>query len=194
MRDRFEIVMNTDTARADFLSLYNGFARRNGKLPPLKPQRLNEYLPHADVFMLYWEDQPTCGRLVLRDEESRTALMMYSGTRRLEHGAHTKTVGLLNRYLHWHEIKTYRAAGMEEYNFGGVGPRTPSINDFKMSFGAQLRPTSLYLYAGSGRPFWKVVHSLYTRWTSTSLRRSTWARRASNRQEHPCSGGKRGAE
>jgi len=35
-----------------------------------------KYLPHADVFMLYFEGQPTCGRLVLRDEESRRALML----------------------------------------------------------------------------------------------------------------------
>jgi hypothetical protein len=179
MRDRFEIVMNTEAARADFLSLYNSFAHNNGKLPLLKPHRLNEYLPHADVFMLYWEELPTCGRLVLRDEERRTALMVYSGTRRLDQGAHTKTVGLLNRYLHWHEMKTYRAAGMEEYNFGGVGPKTPSINDFKMSFGAKLRPTSSYLYAGSARPVWKIAYSLFNKWRGASLRNTTWARESS---------------
>lgn len=179
MRDRFEIVMNTEAARADFLSLFNSFARSTGKLPPLKPHQLNEYLPHADVFVLYWEDQPTCGRLVLRDEESRTALMMFSGTRRLERGANTKTVGLLNRYLHWHEMITYRAAGMEEYNFGGVGPKTPSHNDFKMSFGAQLRPISTYLYAGSARPVWKIAYSLFTKWRGVSLRYTTWPREAS---------------
>jgi len=169
LRDRLEIVMNTEAARADFLPFYNTFAGNKGTVPRLKPYRFNEYLPHADVFMLYFEGQPTCGRLVLRDEESRTALMLYSGTRRLEQGADTITVGLLNRYLHWHEMKTYQAAGMETYDFGGIGPTTTSVNNFKMSFGGQLKQVSSCLYVGSMRPVWKFAYSLYTRWTGESI-------------------------
>ena len=169
LRDRFEIVMNTEAARADFLPFYNTFAGNKGTVPQLKPHRFNEYLPHADVFMLYFEGQPTCGRLVLRDEESRTALMLYSGTRRLEQGADTITVGLLNRYLHWHEMKAYQAAGMETYDFGGIGLTTGSVNNFKMSFGGQLKQVSSYLYVGSMRPVWKLAYSLYTRWTGESI-------------------------
>lgn len=179
MRDRFEIVMNTEAARADFFSLYSTFALSKRYLPRLKPHRFNEYLPHADVFVLYFEGHPTCGRLVLRDEESRTALMLYSATRRLEQGADTITVGLLNRYLHWHEMKTYQAAGIEKYDFGGVGPRGVSLSNFKMSFGGELSPFSIYLYAGSARPVWKLAYSFYTRWKGESLRYTTWAREAS---------------
>ena len=170
MHDRFEIVMNTEPARADFFALYNTFASSKAKLPSLKRYRFNEYLPHADVFMLYFEGQPSCGRLVLRDEESRTALMLYSGTRRLDEGADTITVGLLNRYLHWHEMKTYQTAGIERYDFGGIGLTTGSVNNFKMSFGGQLKQVSSYLYAGSARPVWKLAYSLYTRWTGESVR------------------------
>jgi Acetyltransferase (GNAT) domain len=184
MRNRFEIVMNTEAAQADFLVLYNAFARSKEKLlPPLTPRRFSEYLPHGDVFMLYFEGQPTCGRLVLRDEESHTALMMYSGTRRLEQGADIRTISILNRYLHWHEMKTYQAAGMQEYNFGGVGPQTPSVNDFKMSFGAQLRPTSWYLCAGAARPVWRIAYSLYTKWANGSLRYTTSASEASESKD-----------
>jgi hypothetical protein len=169
MQNRFDILMNTGAARADFLALYNNFAGSKGNLLRLKPYRFRELLQHADVFMLYFDGEPTCGRLVLRDAQSGTALMLYSGTRRLQPGADTITVGLLNRYLHWHEMKTYQAAGMKTYDFGGIGSTTTSVNTFKMSFGGQLKPVSSYLYVGSARQFWKLVYSLYTKWTGESV-------------------------
>jgi len=169
MHDRFEIVMNTERARADFLSLYNDFAGNKGKLAQLKHHRFDEYLHKTDAFLLYFEGQPTCGRLVLRDEESRTALMLYSGTRRLDKSVDTITVGLLNRYLHWYEMKTYQSSGMAAYDFGGIGSETGSVNTFKLSFGGQLRPVNSYLFAGTARPVWKLAYSLYTRWTGESV-------------------------
>ena len=171
LRDRFEIVMNTEAARADFLPFYNTFAGNKGTVPQLKPRRFNEYLPHADVFMLYFEGQPTCGRLVLRDEESRTALMLYSGTRRLEQGANTITVGLLNRYLHWHEMKTYQAGGMEKYDFGGTGGPNVSVTNFKLSFGGQPATVDYCVYAGTAPKIWKLAHSFYTRWSGQATLR-----------------------
>jgi hypothetical protein len=164
MHDSFEIVMNTEAARRDFLTLYNRFTRSKGNMPPLKSRRFNEYLPHGDVFILYFEGQPTCGHLVLRDKESRIALLLYSGTRRLERGADTQTVGSLNRYLHWHEMKLYQAAGMEKYDFGGIGSVNPSLSQFKKSFGGQSVMYHYGLYAGTAGIAWKLAHSLYTRW------------------------------
>jgi hypothetical protein len=124
--------------------------------------------------MLYFDGQPTCGRLVLRDEDGRTALMLNSCTRRFDEGSDTITVGLLNRYLHWHEMKTYQAAGLNNYDFGGVGPRNAAVTNFKMSFGGQIRTLGLYFYAGSARPLWRVAHSLYTRWVGESLLYTRW--------------------
>jgi hypothetical protein len=160
MHDRFEIAMNTEAARTDFLALYNVFAVKK-KIPLLKRRRFGEYLPHADVFTLYFEGRPACGRLVLRDEDSCKALMLYSGTCRFDEGTDTITVGLLNRYLHWHEMKTYQAAGMETYDFGGVGPVNAPVDNFKMSFGGQVVTFGLYFYAGSARPLWRLAFSLY---------------------------------
>jgi hypothetical protein len=169
MRDRIDIVINTEMARSDFLALYNGFVRAKRKMPVLTSQRLNEYLPHADVFMLYFDGQPTCGRLVLRDLESRIALMLHSATKRLDPGADTITVGLLNRYLHWHEMKTYEAAGMEKYDFGGAGSATPSVTHFKRSFGGRLITFDYGFYAGTARTAWRFAHSLYTRWSGQTF-------------------------
>ncbi|HJU09705.1 MAG TPA: hypothetical protein VJ728_02450 [Candidatus Binataceae bacterium] len=174
IRDRFEIEVNTDTARKDFLPFYNKFVRNKGNLPRLKPHQYNEFLSHADIFMLYFEELPTCGRLVLRDEESRTALMSQSVTRRLDPGTDTITVGLLNRYLYWHEMKTYQAAGIEKYDFGGVGQRNPSLAQFKLSFGGDLSTFKYCFYARTAQIVWKLVHSLYEfrrkRWFTNGLR------------------------
>jgi hypothetical protein len=162
MHDRFDMATNTEAARADFRKLYNAFARakRDRNLPLLKPGLSSRYLPYADVFMLYFEDQPTCGRLVLRDEESRTALMLYSATRRLEPGADTITIGLLNRYLHWHEMKTYQAAGMKRYDFGGAADSYPTVTHFKLSFGGQVSAHNYSVYARTTRIPWKILHFL----------------------------------
>ncbi|HJU10094.1 MAG TPA: hypothetical protein VJ728_04415 [Candidatus Binataceae bacterium] len=161
MRDRFEIAMNTDVARDDFLPFYNDFARKKGNLPQLRCRRFNELAPHADIFMLYFEGRPTCGRMVLRDQESRTVLMLYSATTRLNEDADTITTGLLNRYLYWHEMKTYHVLGMKKYDFAGAGDNHPSLAQFKLSFGGGLSWFSYCLYAGTAPIFWKVAHSLY---------------------------------
>jgi GNAT acetyltransferase-like protein len=174
MHERFEIVMNSESARADFLILYNRFASDKTKIrgagvleriPPLKPHRFDEYLSHADVFMLYFEGEPTCGHLVLRDEDSRTALLLNAATRRLEPGAATQMVGSLNRYLHWHEMKVYRAAGMEKYDFGGTGSVNRGVTNFKMSFGGSSITIKYFVYVGAAPGFWRLAHSLYRRWS-----------------------------
>jgi hypothetical protein len=157
--DRFAIAMNTEAACADFRQLYNHFAQAKGKLPLLTARGLQSYLPQADVFTLYYEGRPTCGRLVLRDEESRMALMLYSATRRLEPGADTITIGLLNRYLHWHEMKTYQAAGMYGYDFGGAGDAYPSVTRFKLSFGGEVSVLHYCVYAGTVL-IWKLWQSV----------------------------------
>jgi hypothetical protein len=161
MRDRFEIVTNTDGVLREFLPFYNNFARKARHIPLLTTRQLNELQPHSDIFMLYFEGRPTCGRLVLRDEETRTALMVYSGTRRLDEDADTITIGLLNRYLYWHEMKTYQAAGLNKYDFAGVSDGHPSLASFKLSFGGALSTFNYCFYAGTGRSVWKILHYLY---------------------------------
>jgi hypothetical protein len=160
MHDRFEILMNTEAACSDFLPLYNDFARNMGNVPLLTRRQFNELRPYADIFILLLEGRPTCGRLVLRDEESRTALMMYSPTRRFDESADTITIGLLNRYLYWHEMKTYEAAGLERYDFGGAGT-PPSLTQFKLSFGGRLSTSKYLFYAGNAHIVWRIAHSLY---------------------------------
>jgi hypothetical protein len=168
MQQRIEIAMNTEPARADFLVLFNDFVRAKREIPVLTQQRLEEYFSCADIFVLYFDGRATCGRLLLRDAESSTALMLYSATRRLDDGADTITIGLLNRYLHWHEMKTYQDAGIEKYDFGGASA-SRSVLEFKRSFGARSRTYNYCVYAGSPRMAWGLAHALYARWTRQNL-------------------------
>jgi Acetyltransferase (GNAT) domain len=160
LHDRIEIRTNSETVRRDFIALHNAFVHCKRNVPSLTPRLYHEFVPQADIFVLYFDRQPTCGRLVLRDEESRTVLMTHSAISRLPEGADPITVGLLNRYLYWYEMKTYSADGMESYDFGGAGG-IESLTQFKLSFGAQLVPFSYCMYAGAFPLGWKVVHLLY---------------------------------
>jgi hypothetical protein len=156
MRDRFEIALNTEAALTDFRQLYDSFARAKGNLPLLTSRSSERYLSCADVFVLYFNNKATCGRLVLRDVENQVVLMMHSATRRLEPGADTITIGLLNRYLHWYEMQTYLAAGIKRYDFGGAGESYPSVTRFKLSFGGQKILFNYCIYARNMEIVWKV--------------------------------------
>jgi hypothetical protein len=162
MRDRFRIAVNTEAARNDFVPFYNKFAHKKGDVPILTPYQFEEFLRYADTFMLYLDGHPSCGRMVLRDNEAHTALLMYSATSRFDEGADTITIGLLNRYLYWHEMKMYEAAGLEKYDFGGAGDVQSSLAHFKLSFGGQLSDVNYCFYAVGAPIFWKLMHSFYT--------------------------------
>ncbi len=160
MRDRFEVVMNSDAAWADFRRLYNSFARAKGNLRLLTGRWIREYIGQGDVFVLYFDGRPTCGRLVLRDDENRIALMMHSATRRLEPGSDPITIGLLNRYLHWYEMKTYQTAGMQKYDFGGADDSYRTVTQFKLSFGGQISDLNCSVYTGSAALMWRTLELL----------------------------------
>jgi hypothetical protein len=61
-------------------------------------------------------------------------------------------------------MKTYQAAGMEIYDFGGTSSDLSAVN-FKMSFGGQLTTSRYALYARAGRAAWWLAHGLYVKWT-----------------------------
>ena len=76
------------------------------------------------------------------------ALLMYSASlfRRYADSAERNMSGRANRYLHWHDIVWFKAAGYSAYDLGGIDvsdrdPVTRRINEFKQGFGGRLQPT-----------------------------------------------------
>ncbi len=167
LASQLDIAENSAAAQADFLSLYNCFARTKGPVPPLSRSRFEEFLPAADTFVLYLNGRAMCGRLVLVDNNPgvNRAVMLHSCTRRLESKEDAALCGALNRYLHWHEIKRYAEQGLHYYDFGGIrDDTTHPVSRFKRSFGGEVSTTYSYVFAGVPA-IGRLGHTLYRRFT-----------------------------
>ncbi len=150
LNHRIALVRNGARVVEDFLAMYNDFAKAKADIPPITRRILARYEKHADFFMTYLDGEAICGHVLLRDMDSVRVRLLYSANRRLADRQTAKTCGLLNRYLHWHEIGLYREEGVEVYDLGGIRAKTPDgITRFKMSFGASVVPEHTYLCAGT---------------------------------------------
>jgi Acetyltransferase (GNAT) domain len=140
--DRLSITTNTASAAEDFLELYNSFARAIGPVPRLSRKRMEAYARFSDVSVLYFDGRATCGHVNLRDSARKRATLAFSATHRLEGREEARLCGNLNRYLHWHELQSYRAQGIGTYDFGGA-------NRFKHSFGGYISCECFYTFVGT---------------------------------------------
>jgi hypothetical protein len=159
MRERWNIRTNDLRCYEDFFQLYNSFVRLMGHTYPLSRQRLKEYLSVSDVWVIYSDERPIAGRLLVRDDTIKRVRMVLSPTSRLLGKEDAQLSGMLNRYLHWHELMTYKNRGMQLYDFGGVGDG--SIARFKLSFGGFRVQDHSYVLAGAlGVIAYKIYYSL----------------------------------
>lgn len=150
MAQRFRIVKNAPQGADDFLDLYNSFARSKGEISPISRQMLKRYEKHADIFLASFDGLPLCGHVLLRDEIIGRTRLLFSASRRLEDRQTARVCGLLNRFLHWHEIQVYRDEGFRTYDFGGIrDDQRDGITQFKMSFGGDIVAEHTYLCAGN---------------------------------------------
>lgn len=147
---QIRIARNEPKFAADFLPLYNDFARSKPEVSPISDKILKRFQAHADYFLAYFDEQPMCGHMLFRDRTIGRARLLYSANRRLEHPETARICGILNRFLHWTEICAYRAEGFETYDFGGIrDDQSDGITRFKMSFGGQVIDEYTYWCAGS---------------------------------------------
>jgi hypothetical protein len=79
---------------------------------------------------------------------SGRALLLYSASlfRDYADSADRNAIGRANRYLHWHDMLWFKAAGYAGYDLGGFDPAerdpvTRQINEFKQGFGGRIQPT-----------------------------------------------------
>lgn len=147
---RVEVRENDSTACRDFLSLHNQFVTLKRHAERLSEGRLQAYRRAGDVLVAYFDGQPVCGHLVLRDERVRRVGVLFTASRRLLAGERTTFISALNRWLHWYEMRQYKSQGMNVYDFGGLGTDTAektSIAFFKQSFGGTPVLEHSYLLA-----------------------------------------------
>jgi hypothetical protein len=146
MLGRVAVEIGSEKANRDFLSVYNDFTRAKA-LPALPGQWIRDNSAHCETFTLYLDGEALCAHLLLRDPETRTVRLLYSGSRRLESPELASACGALNRYLHWQEMRHYYAQEFMTYDFGGLG-QPESIARFKLSFGGTVLTQHFYLLSG----------------------------------------------
>jgi Acetyltransferase (GNAT) domain len=147
MLDRVVIESSSEKANRDFLTVYNQFSRAKG-LPELSARWIHENSTHCETLVLYLDGEALCTHLLLRDPQASVVRLLYSGSRRLESPELADACGVLNRYLHWHEMQRYASQGFANYDFGGIGDTDDPITRFKLSFGGTVVPQYFYLLSG----------------------------------------------
>lgn len=168
---RVRVARSEPAAMEDFFAMYNGFVRRSGHIRPLTRRRFREYAAASDVWVLYHDGRPACGRLVLRDPAVGRACMIFSPSRRHERDGDAGATARLSRYLLWAELQAYRSDGFRAYDLGGIGDGTSSIAWFKRSFGGVPVVENSYLLGGAvGRLADAAEKALTRTWQRTHAR------------------------
>lgn len=147
---QIEVKTNTEAVIEHYLEVYNDFARAKGRVPKLSRRLLDLYRPVSDIFVLYFEGRAMCAHLTVKDDSSKRLYSMFGGNRRLESKAAADLCGKLERYLFWHEIRSYQARGMELYSLGGIAHEDVNapFNQFKLRFGGIVLTEESYTFAG----------------------------------------------
>jgi lipid II:glycine glycyltransferase (peptidoglycan interpeptide bridge formation enzyme) len=151
LKGRVRITRNEQAALEDFLTVYNGFARRKDGVWPISGSLLKRYERFADRLVLYLDEQPAVVNLVLRDPDGGRVRGMYNASRRLnaDQPKEARLLGHLNRLLHWHNMRLYKEQGFVLYDWGGItANRTDGRDKFKTSFGGDIIEEHTYLCAG----------------------------------------------
>ena len=119
IKDQIQIQRNNPNVYKDFVYVYNMLAKQKGHTYPLSHKYLHQYLNVSDVWVIYHNDRPICGHLIVLDSTLQRAHLCYSASLHLNSKEDAKLSGDLNRYLHWHEIQAYKDRGFKLYDFGG---------------------------------------------------------------------------
>ncbi len=168
---------NDQISREDFFSLYNRFVTTKMHTKLLSRKRFEEYLGHAEVFAIYHDGRVVCANLTLPDTDRKRVFGAFSASIRLNGGDDAMLASVLGRYLTWHEIRMFKAEGMEIYDFGGISLGGP-ITQYKMSYGGFPLEEYCHVFAGGmiprpvvnlGRRVYRMMASRYRGTAKRSL-------------------------
>lgn len=150
-RMEHEVVIrrNDEASVADFVSLFGSLQEvKRIKRASRLATTLQRYRAIADIWVMTYKDDATCGHVVLKDEQAAKVRLAYSASRRFDGPEERKLCGMLNRYLHWREMECYQSAGFAAYDFGGIDSNQragDSLSSFKLSFGGGVQEEYHYL-------------------------------------------------
>ena len=125
----------------EFIPYYNGFCRDKGLNDFTSDSRMRKY-KKVLITKASHDNEVLAMHANILDDVSKTALLLYSCSRRLKGDVDRKLIGWGNRFLHYKDIEYLKSMGFEHYDWSGVcmDPNDPrySIGQFKLSFGGSL--------------------------------------------------------
>jgi hypothetical protein len=155
-----------------FVAIYNQLVRGKPTVAtPISAEYVRSCFPHADLIMTYLDGRLICGHLNLVDKDVGASRLLHSANQRFQDAATARLAGILNVYLHWYEIETYRKEGLISYDFGSIGQVEDSVgvNRFKMQFGGSIVREHNYIFAGMPRA-WRAAFTAMAAFTSRRQR------------------------
>jgi hypothetical protein len=162
---RYSGGLDKDRLVPQFLDLYNEVVLgKPGQAALISTARGYSLFPKADLLTAYLDGRLICGHLNLIDREASIARLLHSANKRFDDSATARLAGIVNVYLHWHELERYREEGLTCYDFGTIGQVEDSlgVNRFKMQFGGTIIREYHYLFAGMPGA-WRTVFNLMSR-------------------------------
>ena len=128
-------------SKAEFIPYYNGFCHDKGLNDFTSESRMGKYKKVLMTKATH-DNEVLAMHANILDDESKTALLLYSCSRRLSDNVDRKLIGWGNRFLHYKDLEHLKNLGFEYYDWSGVctDPNDPrySIGQFKLSFGGRL--------------------------------------------------------
>lgn len=134
-----EFAIDSDTS--EFVTFYNAFCDSKGFPDYVSNARLSKF-KNLLITRITRDDELLAMHATLLDSLGKIALLILSGSQRLDRGVDKKLIGWGNRYLHYKELEWLKSQGYETYDWSGVcldenDPRY-SIGQFKLSFGGKI--------------------------------------------------------
>ncbi|WP_175633414.1 hypothetical protein [Pedobacter ghigonis] len=134
-----------------FLLFYNKFSETK-KLPKLKYQNLKSYNSNLLITKATYDNVDIVMHSYVIDKHSKRARLLHSSSLfRNEDGTNIRAIiGRANRLLHFADIQYFKEVGFVTYDLGGYATdiqdqALANINQFKSSFGGQLKKENDYI-------------------------------------------------
>ena len=125
----------------EFIPFYNAFCNSKGFADHVSSARLGKFKSLLVTKAMHCKDVLAM-HVTQLDEEGKTAVLILSGSQRLDENADRKLIGWGNRFLHFKDMAYLKEQGYETYDWSGVcldpnDPRYP-IGQFKLGFGGEI--------------------------------------------------------
>lgn len=125
----------------NFIPFYNSFCDSKGFADQVSEARLGKF-KHLLVTKSMKGETVLAMHVTQLDPIGKTALLILSGSQRLDADADQKLIGWGNRFLHYKDLEWLKAQGYEIYDWCGVclDPNDPrySIGQFKLGLGGTV--------------------------------------------------------